>query len=188
MPGGRVDKGKIIQQIRRLTVASDSFQQCLSLLSHMERARLKVDSDLYPPMIAGVAVTYAKNFNDADGLGPLPDFFTRFPTTNLRIAHAKLIEARNQVYAHRDARAHMFTNDKGQTVAYPVEVTINDEEFLLRTRMVEIPDARLPVIRELVEFQMRRLKDDLDGKLALVVDFAKGYERGRVYWLGDDFP
>jgi hypothetical protein len=79
-------------------------------------------------------------------------------------------------------------NDKGQMVAYPVEVTIDDEAFLLRTRMVDIPDARLPAIRELIEFQIRRLNDDLDGKLALVVDFTKGYKRGMVYWLGDDFP
>jgi hypothetical protein len=154
----------------------------------MESAGLKVASDLYAPMIAGVTVTYAKNFNDADGLGPLPEFFTRFPTANLRAAHAKLIDARNQVYAHRDARAHLFKNDKGQTVAYPVEVTIEGDAFLFRTRMVDIPDARLPMIRKLIEFQVKRLRDDLDGKLALIVDFTKGYKRGTIYWLGDDFP
>lgn len=188
MPAPKVDRDKTIQQVRRLTVASDSFQQCLSLLAHMESAGLKIDSDLYAPMIAGVTVTYAKNFNDAGGLGPLPNFFTQFPSANLQTAHAKLIEARNQLYAHRDARAHLFKNAKGQTVAYPVEVTIEGEAFLFRTRMVDIPDARLPTITELIQFQMKRLKDDLDGKLALMVDFSKGYKRGVVYWLGDDFP
>jgi hypothetical protein len=137
MPAPKVDRDKIIRQVRRLTVASDSFQQCLSLLAHMEGAELRIDSDLYAPMIAGVIVTYAKNFNDAAGLGPLPDFFTRFPSTHLRAAHAKLLEARNQVYAHRDARAHLFKSHNGRTVAYPVEVTIEGEAFILRTRLVD---------------------------------------------------
>jgi len=184
----KVDRKKIIQQIRRLTIASDAFQQCLSLIAHMEASRLTNESNLYPPMIAGVTVTYAKNFNRAEGLGPLPDLFTQFPSAALKKAHERLIDARNRLYGHRDAGAHLFTNEKGETVAFPVEVTIDHESFLFRTRMVDIPAAKLPVVRELIEFQMKRLKDDLDGKLALVVDFAKGYKRGVVYWLGDYFP
>lgn len=141
-------------------------------------------------MMAGVTVTYAKNFNEAEGLGPLPEFFTRFPTTDLQTAHSKLIEARNELYAHRDASAHRFKTDTGQLVEYPVEVTINDDNtaFLFRPRLIDIPSARVPRVKELVQFQMKRMQDDLDEKLALTVDFGKGYKRGVVYFLGEDFP
>jgi hypothetical protein len=185
-----VDKDKVVQQIRRLTIASDSFQQCVSLLAHMESSGLTNNNDLYPPMIVGVTVTYAKNFNQTDGLGPLPDSFARFPTADLQTAHSKLIKARNELYAHRDIGAHLFKDDEGRSVAYPVEVIVNDENttFLFRPKLIDIPVARLPQIKELIQFQMKRLQDDLDGKLAATVDFDKGYKRGVVYMLGEDFP
>ena len=185
-----MDKHKVIHQIRRLTIASDSFQQCLTLLTHMEEISITLSSDLYPPMIAGVVVTYSKNFNQADGLGPLPNLFTKFPEPKLQIAHAKLIEARNKLYAHRDISAHTFKNSEGGVSQYPVEVRINDANtaFLFQPMLKDIPPERIPDIKNLLSFQMERLQSDLDKKLATVVDFNKGYKQGATYLLGEDFP
>jgi hypothetical protein len=74
-------------QIARLAVASDCFQQCLSLLKHIQDLKLDRDSDLFPPMIAGVVTTYARNFNSAEGLGPLAASYNEFPETRLDTAH-----------------------------------------------------------------------------------------------------
>ncbi|MDF3197034.1 hypothetical protein [Pseudomonas sp. 1928-m] len=185
-----MDRNKIILQIRRLTIASDSFQQCISLLKYMEEISLKLNSDLYPPMIAGIAVTYSKNFNQADGLGPLPSLFTKFPESQLHTAHTKLIDARNKLYAHRDVSAHIFKNSDGGVSQFPVEVRINDENtaFLFQPKLRDIPPERIPEINKLLKFQMGRLQSDLDKKLATVVDFKKGYKQGVTYLLGEDFP
>lgn len=185
-----MDRPKIIHQVRRLAIASDSFQQCLALVAHMRRSNLDIFDDLYPPMIAGVVVTYAKNFNQADGLGPLPGLFTKFPEASLETAHARLIKARNELYAHRDVSAHRMKGNDGVMVEYPVHVRINDDNnaFLFEPHLIDIPPKRLPDIEQLLQFQMTRLQDDLDGKLALVVDFDKDYKQGVTYVLGKDFP
>lgn len=184
------NKSKIVHQIKRLTIAADSFHQCLSLLKHIEAAKIRFEGDIYPPMMTGIVVTYSKNFNQADGLGPLPSKFTKFPEVALKTAHIKLIESRNKLYAHRDVDAHSFKNSDGGLSDFPVEVRINDENtaFLFQPYLYDIPLAKIPDIRNLIQFQMQRLQEDLDEKLALVVDFNKGYKQGDVYLLGEDFP
>lgn len=156
----------------------------------MEEVKIQNEHNLYPPMIAGVAVTYAKNFNQAEGLGPLPRSFTRFPKSEMHIAHVRLIEARNTLYAHRDISAHSFKMNDGRVTKYPVEVRINNENtaFLFQPQLIDIPPRRISSIRKLIEFQMTRLQQDLDNKLSIIVDFNKGYKQGIVYLLGEDFP
>lgn len=185
-----MDKIKIIHQIRRLVIAADSFQHCISLIDHMESLALKQEDFLYPPMLAGVAVTYSKNFNQADGLGPLPNFFKNFSDPDLQTAHTKLIEARNKLYAHRDASFHEFKNEKGESSIYPVEVKINDANtaFLFQPRLVDIPPSRMSLIKQMILLQTVRLQADLDSKLDEVVDYQQGYQQGVVYKLGENFP
>lgn len=156
----------------------------------MEEISTTLSNDLYPPMIAGIVVTYSKNFNQADGLGPLPSLFTKFSEPQLQTAHTKIIEARNKLYAHRDISVHTFKNSEGGVSQYPVEVRINDENtaFLFQPMLKDIPPERIPDIKKLLNFQMERLQVDLDKKLATVVDFNKGYRQGTTYLLGEDFP
>ena len=185
-----MNKSKIVQQIRRLAIASDSFQQCLSVLKHIEDLGISNESDLYPPLIAGVVVTYSKNFNQADGLGPLPKIFSKFPDEELRIAHEKVIDARNTLYAHRDVSAHSFNNSEGGISQYPVNVRISEDNtaFLFQPHLVDISSRRIPHIRSLIQFQMERLQEDLDAKVDLTVDSNKSYKQGVEYLLGHDFP
>jgi hypothetical protein len=185
-----MDKSKIVHQIRRLAIAADSFHQCVALLNHMASLSLKLDDDLYPPMIAGVVVTYAKNFNEADGLGPLPGFFTKFPAASLKTAHDTILDARNKLYAHRDGSIHTFRNETRELGQFPVMVRINDENsaFLFQPILIDIPAAKVGEIQELLAFQLKRLDEDLSEKLALTVDFEKGYKQGVEYQLGKDFP
>jgi hypothetical protein len=67
--GAEVNKEKIIDQIKRLIYASDSFQQIEALIDHMESPDTKIDETLYSAMISSVVTTYAKNFNQSDGGG-----------------------------------------------------------------------------------------------------------------------
>ncbi|MDH3354454.1 MAG: hypothetical protein OEL79_04485, partial [Chromatiales bacterium] len=143
-----------------------------------------------PPMMAGVITTYAKNFNEASGLGPLPSSYENFPNDEFKIAHEKVIEARNKLYAHRDTDNHSYTSKNEINNAYTVQVSLNEsnDAFQFMPILIDIHPDKLSKIKDLILFQIERLKEDLNKKLSVTVDFKKSYSRGVTYTLGVDFP
>jgi hypothetical protein len=180
---------KVARQIARLAVASDCFQQCLSLLKHIQELNLDEDSDIWAPMFAGVVTTYARSFISAEGLGPLAASYSKFPDTRLDSAHKKMIEARNMFYAHQDI-THSKKHSKSSTV--PIRVFVNLKPtldgFLFTPMLVELSLARLPDIVELIQFQLERLIKDLSTKNSIIIDFDRPYDLDHTYELGVDFP
>jgi len=180
---------KVARQIARLAVASDCFQQCLSLLKHIQDLKLDHDSDILPPMIAGVVTTYARNFNSAEGLGPLAASYAEFPDTRLDTAHKRIIEARNMFYAHQDI-THSKKHSKSPTV--PIRVLVNLKPtldgFFFTPMLVELSFDRIPDIIELIQFQLERLVKDLSTKNMIITDFGRPYDLEHTYELGVDFP
>lgn len=180
---------KIARQIARLAISSDCFQQCLALLTHIQDLNLTDESDLFPPMIAGVVTTYARNFNSAEGLGPLPDSYSFFPDDKLETAHKKIIEARNMFYAHQDI-SHSKKLTKSKIV--PVQVLVNLKPtldgFIFTPILVELSHRRIQDIINLIKFQLERLIEDLSIKNKIITDFGKSYNLETTYELGVDFP
>jgi len=180
---------KVARQIARLAIASDSFQQCLLLLKHMQDMKLESGSNLFPPMIAGVVTTYARNFNSAEGLGPLASSYVEFPDARLETAHKKVIEARNKFYAHQDI-SESTKHSKSSTV--PIRVLVNPKPtldgFFFTPILVELLPDRIPDIIELIEFQLKRLIKDLSLKNRIITDFGREYDLDHTYELGVDFP
>ena len=179
----------IVRQIARLVVASDSFQQILALLGHMRELKLDINSELYSPMMSGVVTTYARNFNSSHGIGPLPGSYTKFPDTNLTIAHEKVIETRNKIYAHRDV-SYQSVRSKSQFSPYRIFVELKPtlDGFNFTPVLADIPPNRMPDIINLVEFQHKRVIEDLSVKNELTTDFSKEYDFGKVYEWGVDIP
>lgn len=171
-------------QIKRLIYASDSFKQIEALIEHMESPDTKINETLYSAMISSVVTTYAVNFNQADGIGPLPRKYEKFDDPGMREAHDKLLHARNKLYAHRDIHSTKEAYEK----AFKIEVWLQDGMLLQRPYMIDISSRKLPEIKSLITFQRNRLQSDLDGKLAQVVNPAKDYKEGEVWELGVDFP
>ena len=179
-----MSKDKIVMQIKRLIYASDSFQKIEALIEHMEAADTKMNETLYSAMISSVATTYAVNFNQADGVGPLPKMYEKFDNSSIKEAHNQLLAARNQLYAHRDINNTKETNEK----AYKIEVWLQDGLLLQRPYMIDISSRKLPEIKSLITFQRNRLQVDLDGKLAQIINQSKEYKEGEIWELGDNFP
>ena len=177
-------KDKIIKKIKRLIYASDSFQKIEYLIEHMKSPDTKINETLYSAMISSVVTTYAVNFNRADGVGPLPEMYSIFDDPRIEDAHNKLIDARNQLYAHRDIHSTQETSEK----AYKIEVWLEDGLLLQRPYMIDISYSKLPEIKSLITFQRNRLQVDLDDKLAKVIDTSKEYKEGEMWELGVDFP
>ena len=179
-----MNKEKIISQIKRLIYASDSFQQIEALIDHMESPDTIIDETLYSSMISSVVTTYAINFNQADGVGPLPKIYQKFDHPKSKEAHEQLLNARNQLYAHRDIHKTKQKFDK----AYKIDVWLEDGLLLQKPYMIDISVSKLPEIKSLISYQRNRLQQDLDGKLAQVIDPNKEYKEGEVWELGVDFP
>lgn len=182
--GTKMSKDKIIKQIKRLIYASDSFQQIEALIKHMESPDTNIDETLYSAIISSVVTTYAVNFNQSDGVGPLPKMYERFSDPSIKDAHENLLSARNQLYAHRDINSTKGRTDK----AYKIEVWLQDGLLLQRPYMIDISYGKLPAIKALIKYQRSRLQTDLDAKLARIVDPGKEYKEGEVWELGVDFP
>ena len=184
-----VNATKIVRQIARLVVSSDSFQQCLALLGHMTELKLGINSDLYSPMMSGVVTTYARNFNASTGMGPLPRSYTKFPDAKLTVAHGKIIEARNKIYAHRDA-SHHSVEPSSDISPYRLFVELKPtlDGFNFTPVLTDIPPDRIPDIITLVDFQHKRAIKDLSAKNELITDFGKEYDLGRTYEWGVDIP
>lgn len=179
-----MNNDKIIKQIKRLIYASDSFQKIEALIEHMESPDTKIDETLYSAMISSVVTTYAVNFNQADGIGPLPKMYQEFDDHRIKEAHNRLLDARNQLYAHRDIHSTKETTEK----AYKVDVWLQDGMLLQRPYMIDISSGKLSEIKALIAFQRSRLQVDLDGKLAQIIDPSKDYKEGQMWELGVDFP
>ena len=179
----------IVRQIARLVVASDSFQQIIALLEHMKELKLGINSDLYSPMMSGVVTTYARNFNSSIGMGPLPRSYTKFPDANLTVAHDKIIESRNKIYAHRDTSHHSIkSNAEFSPYRIFVELKPTLDGFNFTPVLTDIPPDRIQDIITLVEFQHKRIIKDLSVKNELITDFSKEYELGKIYEWGVDIP
>jgi hypothetical protein len=150
----------------------------------MESSKTKIDETLYSAMISSVVTTYARNFNQADGIGPLPRMYQDFENTICKEAHEQLLNARNKLYAHRDIHNTKIEFDN----AYKIDVWLQGGLLLQRPHMIDISSSKLPVIKSLISYQLNRLQLDLDGKLAQVIDPNRDYKEGEVWELGIDFP
>ena len=180
---------KIVKEISRLAIASDSFKQCLALLGHMIKLKLDFESEIYPPMMCGVVTCYGRNFNSSAGLGPLPSFYEKFSENHLEISHKSIINARNKFYAHRDVK-DIKNYGESSSVPYSIEMRLKPsmDGFNFTPILVDIPPERIPDMVELLEFQINRLVIDLSKKNKLITDFDKSYDLDKVYILGKDFP
>ena len=170
---------KVSRQTRKLLVVRDSFQQAVALLDYIEKIDLCPASDLYTPMLAGIVTTYMKNFVSSDGFGPLPHTYSKFPNSKrMEKIHQKMIDSRNSLYAHREDNENI-----------KITVTLIGTALEFVPTDVVLNPSILKEYRELIEFQLDRINNDFDGKVACLLENGNGsFEIGRTYILGDTFP
>jgi hypothetical protein len=183
------DTSALTKHFTRLVFADESFRQAKMLADQMITTGLDPYSNLFTPMMTGIVVTYAKNFNEANGMGPVPRLFERFADNVMQETHDKLLKARNELYAHRDViAAKSFVYDSvPQTSPYQLRIDIKDEGGIVALPSTpELNPEHLPFIVRLCDFQSRRIAIEL-GKILPLIKGDKTYKPGR-YTVGLDFP
>lgn len=147
-------------------------------------------SPLFAPQMAGVVVTYAKNFVSAEGFGSLQEPFISFTDEAMRETHDKLIDARNKLYAHRDAHAaRSFTYDDARPIVpYQVRVELRKGEtnFTAFRGVPELNPTIIPFIIRLCDLQVDRVRAEV-SRIVPLMTAGKTYKAG-IYTVGIDFP
>jgi hypothetical protein len=178
----------LTRQFVRLNIANLGFQQCRALAEHMVAEHLNALSLLFTPQMAGVVVTYAKNFVSAEGFGSLQEPFTTFNDRSMQETHDRLLHFRDKLYAHRDAiAAQSFIYDDVSSVApYKMRVELRKGEFTALPAVPELNPAILPFVIRLCDLQSERVRAEI-GRIIPLMTAGKSYKAG-LYTVGDGFP
>lgn len=173
-----------------LSISDLAFRQCKALAEHIIDEHLDAFSLLFAPQMAGVVVTYSKNFVSAEGFGPLQKPFTIFTDGEIQNAHDKLLHARHKLYAHRDApAAQSFAYDDPSPIPpYRVRVAFRKGEsgFTAIPAVPELNPTILPSVVRLCDLQTDRVREELNQIVPLMTR-GKNYQAG-FYTVGNDFP
>ena len=182
---------KVTRQFIKLNLASLAFTQVRNQAQHIIDSNFAQDSLLLTPHMAGLVVTYAKNFTESEGIGPLPKQYEEFTDSSLEHTHNMLIGSRHKLYAHRDFTAAKSFNYDDINDAEPYEVAIVfHEKGGCATCFPSIPEVSpdiLPLVISLCDFQIARIVKEVKEKVPILVK-AKSPEFGIRYILGKDYP
>jgi hypothetical protein len=156
----------------------------------MAAEHLDALSLLFTPQMAGVVVTYAKNFVSAEGFGSLQEPFTTFTDRSMQETHDKLRHFRNKLYAHRDATAaqSFIYDDVSSVVPYQMRVELRKGEttFTALPAVPELSPTILPFVIRLCDLQSERVRAEF-GRIIPLMTAGKSYKAG-FYTVGIDFP
>ena len=172
---------------KRLNLADLCFARAGGLSQHIIETQPDRLGLLYSPMIAGVVVTYMKPFVRADGLGILPQAFSKFTDFVLGETHKHLEEARHNLYAHQDVQnASGFVTEDGST---PFEMWIRFDgtnRYALRPSVIEIGQDTLHDIVRLCAHQQSEVNKAIIAAWPALTG-GKTYPPGQ-YQVGVNFP
>ena len=114
----------LVKQFKRLSIADLAFMQANELAKHMIAEQLAPLSLLFSPQMAGIVVTYAKNFVSALGIGPLHQSYSGFVDEDMQATHDRLLQSRHALYAHRDVKASKTFDYDDDSIAESYDVRI----------------------------------------------------------------
>ena len=188
--GNEKKRLKMAMQLKRLCIADISFRQAGALAHYIMDAGI-IASDLkYGPMLAGMVITYARNFVDSNEFGTLREPFTQFADSTLHEAHLTTMIVRHRVYAHRDLKAgrEFIHDDSDPAQTYEVRIRLHDDGVgcSANALLPDLPSDFLPRFVELCELQHTRAKDELK-ELLRVIRSLQDYPP-REYVVGAEFP
>lgn len=178
-----------IRSLRRFAIARESMLQTLAAVQYLITSGIPKEDPVYTLLITGVCVAYARPFISSNGLGPLPNEFSKFTDTQLSKTHRDLISSRHSVHAHYspDEAAEFLETEEMRDRQRKVEVHFNKRGDLnIVIPSITWQEARLSRIADLVQFQVDRL---LKAGLPIIQDLASGKRwPAGVYVLGESFP
>ena len=183
----------ISKNLRHLACAELTFSEAQGLAELLQN----IDHSNSPhfltsPMMAGIVVTYARNFTQSNGMRGLSDVYTNFPDSALQQTHDSLMQARHTIYAHRDYTALSQRSDphNPEQKGHDVTIIFHDEftGFDFDVASPQQDPGTLPEIIRLCMFQRTRISEELKTIIERCLPADHSYVAGVAYKIGNDFP
>lgn len=178
------------RQIKRLCIADVSFRQAGLLAQALIANGVDATNMTYTPMVAGMVITYAKNFVEGNEFGTLRSPFTDFQDQAMFEAHHTAMIVRHKVYAHRDvAAAREFQHDDTDPAeTYEVRIRLHEDGIGCDATVIlpDVPTAFLPTFAALCDLQHQRAKTEIRSLVTTVA--RRGHYSPGDYIVGIDFP
>jgi len=175
--------------LKRLVIAGVTFENVRLLCDHIQALGQDTFTPLHVPLFAGVSVSYMKPFMRNDGLGPLPQSFSKFSSApGHEKTHADLKKCRDWYYAHRDMiNAPTLLADPERRCGFEdvilhfaesgISFSVNEQSWSF---------SSVSRVRNLCSYQKARIDREA---LALVDVLRKGRKLPvKDYVIGRDFP
>jgi hypothetical protein len=144
------------------------------------------------PMMAGVVVTYARNFTESSGMRVLSSDYSSFSDSDLQQTHNSLMDTRHKIYAHRDYTelSQMADPVNPERKGHDVFITFHDEftGFDFDVASPQQDPATLSDIINLCMFQRTRIAAELKKMIEHCLPEDHEYQVGVSYKIGEDFP
>jgi hypothetical protein len=181
-----------IKEIERLLYARRTFSGCVYACKFVHDSVPDQTGEVYHTLSAGLIVSYARPFMDAEGLGPLHQKYSKFDGEPfLGEYHKAVMAARNSIYAHfspiEAGRLVRRSPASGLGQGKKPKLTIrNGKVDSVGVPTVGYAATSLANLQQLCVFQVHRLIKDTIGLL----EHLRGsdqYEDGD-YELGVSFP
>lgn len=187
------EKEGVAKDLKRLALAELTFveaQGLAELLKTIDHSNTPIF--LTNPMMAGVVVTYARNFTSSEGIGSLSSDFGRFSDSALQTAHDSIMEVRHAIYAHRDYNrlSQMEDPEDSDRLPYDVTITFHDKlsGFDFDIANPQQDPATLEAIIRLCMFQRDRVAAKLKSAINHCLLEGHDIEPGKSYKIGVNFP
>lgn len=182
----------IVSQLKSHVLARENFIQAKALADFQLNASLKHNGDIYPAMMSGVIVCYARCFVSNTGA---PNFsgkseFTVFEDDYFQKTHDKILADRNNLSAHLNTQALKDLKDAVENDILPFEfyVVVEKSSFFIRPSLVTNHPEFLERVIDLCREQIRRVDKVIVNKLNHLGVEPSDYPDGHYFMLGDDFP
>lgn len=119
---------------------------------------LSSDPDLSFSIGAGIAVSYARPFMSAQGVGSLPQKYEEFESHFFQTNHQRLLDARNKTFGHKDELEE--SEDIKEIVRYALKI---GHDRRLTSKILGRALEHSIYILSLIELQRSRIRDDIAG-------------------------
>lgn len=159
------------KQLALLFALSDvAMANAEELLRHIREHKIADDDPVYPGLVTGIVINYARPFGQNRGLGSLPDEFRKvghFELTDLQPVHQYVMDMRNQLFAHYDLSKFPKLTKGVSGLRPPDEIDLEFEEigFRVTTNEIRPPLAFLGLVRQLLLVQRLRISKALHDHL-----------------------
>lgn len=183
----------IANSIRSLACAELTFYEAQGLAELLKTID-HTNSPLFftSPMMAGVVVTYARNFIESSGMRGLSSDYASFLDSDLQQTHDSLMETRHKIYAHRDYTELSQKSDpenpdrKGHDVSIIFHDGFTGFDFDIASPQQD--PATLSDIIKLCMFQRTRIAAELKKMIEHCLPQHHEYQAGSSYKIGTEFP